>query len=105
VLRQRDGRFWMYGTPWHGEYSGVSPQGVPLERVFFLRHAPANAVRRVAGAAAASGLLTRCFPPLWDAAGMRYTLDFCAQLAAAVPFYDLGFLPDERVVDLVRCAR
>lgn len=103
VLRQREGRFWMYGTPWHGEYSDVSPQGVPLDRVFFLHHAPANGACRVAGAVAAAGLLTCCFPPLWDAAGMRFTLDFCAQLAAAVHSYDLGFVPDKRIVDLVRC--
>jgi hypothetical protein len=103
VLRQREGRFWMYGTPWHGDYTGVSPEGVPLEKVFFLCHAGDNQARRVAGAEAASMLLTRCFPPLWDAAGMGFTLDFCAQLAGAVPCYDLGFLPDARAVDYVRC--
>lgn len=105
VLRQRDGRFWMYGTPWHGEYSNVSPQGVPLERVFFLRHAEANTVRCVEGAAAVSMLLTRCFLPLWDAEGMRFTLDFCSHLAAMVPCHELGFVPDGSVVDLVRCVQ
>jgi len=103
VLRWREGRFWMYGTPWHGDYSGVSPQGVPLEKIFFLCHADANEVRRREDVAAASMLLTRCFPPLWDAAGMRFTLDFCAQLVADVPCYELGFVPDKNVLDLVRC--
>ena len=42
--------------------------------------------------------------PLWDAAGMRFTLDFCAQLVADVPCYELGFVPDEHVLDVVRCA-
>jgi hypothetical protein len=105
VLRQHEGRFWMYGTPWHGEYRGVSPRGLPLEQVFFLRHAKADDIHRVEGAKAASMLLTRCFPPLWDAAGMSFTLDFCAQLAADVPCHELGFVPDESVVDLVRCVR
>jgi hypothetical protein len=103
VLRQREGRFWMYGTPWHGDYTGVAAQGVPLEKVFFLRHADDNHARRVARAEAASMLLTRCFPPLWDAKGMGFSLDLCAQLAGAVPCYELGFVPDERAVEYVRC--
>jgi len=103
VLREREGRFWMYGTPWHGDYSGVSPQGVPLEKIFFLRRADANEVRRREDVAAASMVLTRCFPPLWDAEGMRFTLDFCAQLVADVPCYELGFMPDKNVLEFVRC--
>jgi len=103
VLRRREGRFWMYGTPWHGDYTGVAPHGVPLEKLFFLRHAGENCTRQVAGTEAASMLLSRCFPPLWDAAGMRFTVDFCAQLAESVPCYELGFLPDPDVVDCVRC--
>jgi hypothetical protein len=103
VLRQRAGRFWMYGTPWHGDYTGVSPQGVPLDKVFFLRHGDDNHARQVAGAEAASMLLARCFPPLWDESGMRFTLGFIAQLAEAVPCYELDFVPDERIVEYVRC--
>jgi hypothetical protein len=103
VLRRRDGRFWMYGTPWHGEYTGVSSRGVPLEKIFFLSHAETNVTDRKEDAEAASMLLTRCFPPLWDEAGMRFTLDFCAQLVADVPCYELGFVPDGSIVNFVRC--
>ncbi|MBN1349458.1 hypothetical protein JXJ21_08625 [candidate division KSB1 bacterium] len=103
VLRQREGRFWMYGTPWHGDYTGVSPRGVPLEKVFFLRHAKANIASRKEASSASSMLLTRCFPTLWEKEGMSFTLDFCAQLLADVPCYELGFVPDRKVVDFVRC--
>ena len=102
VLRWRDGRVWMYGTPWHGDYSGVSPRGVPLEKLFFLRHAAGNELRPQAGTAAASKLLTRSFLPLWDAEGMAFSLDFCARVTGAAPCYELGFLPDQHVIDFVR---
>ena len=102
VLRWREGRFWMYGTPWHGDYSGVSPGGVPLEKVYFLRHAAENQVRRQEGTAAATRLLTRCFLPLWDAEGMAFSLDLCARVAARVPCHELGFVPDQDVIDFVR---
>jgi len=103
ILRPHEGRFWMYGTPWHGEYDGVSPQGVALEKVFFLHHADENRAVAQHGMTAASMLLTRCFPPLWDAAGMEFTLDFCAQVIEHVPCYELGFVPDGDVLDFVRC--
>jgi len=105
VLRWREGRFWIYGTPWHGECGDVSPHRVPVERIFFLRHAEANEVQRCEDVTAASMLLARCFPPLWDVEGMRFTLDFCAQLVDEVPCYELGFVPDGSMVDFVRCVK
>jgi hypothetical protein len=102
VLRQRDGRFWMYGTPWHGDYTSVSPQGVPLHKIFFLHHDEANSTHRKDGVAAASMLLVRCFPPLWDVKGMDFTLNFFTQLVAGIPCYELGFLPDKKIIDFVR---
>ena len=103
ILRKRDGRFWMYGTPWHGDFNGVSPNGVPLEKIFFLRHAPGNAAHQTNGASGASMLLSRSFPPLWDKPGMRFTLDFSDQLIESIPFYVLDFVPDQSIIDYIRC--
>jgi hypothetical protein len=105
VIRKKGDHFWMYGTPWHGEYTGVSPQGVPIEKIFFLHHADRNSVKKCNGASAASMLLARSFPPLWDAEGMKFTLDFCSQLVSAVPCFKLDFVPDENIVDFVRCVK
>lgn len=105
VIRKKGDHFWMYGTPWHGEYTGVSPQGVPIEKIFFLHHADRNSVKKYNGASAASMLLARSFPPLWDAEGMKFTLDFCSQLVSVVPCYQLNFVPDENIVDFIRCVK
>jgi hypothetical protein len=78
---------------------------VPLEKVFFLSHAETNSTVRREDADAVSMLLTRCFPPLWDGEGMRFTLDLCDQLVSEVPCYTLGFVPDENVVDFVHEAK
>ncbi|OGW45963.1 MAG: hypothetical protein A2Y66_04460 [Nitrospirae bacterium RBG_13_41_22] len=104
VIRYKEGRFWMYGTPWHGDYTGVSPKGVPVEKLFFLQHAMSNNVIKRNGADAASMFLTRCFPPLWDDEGMRFTLDLCSKLVEIVPCYTLDFRPDKSIIDFVRCA-
>jgi hypothetical protein len=103
VIRKRDGKFWIYGTPWHGEYTDVSSKGVPIEKVFFLQHSKSNSFEKISGAGAASILLARSFPPLWDSEGMKFTLDFCSQLVSAVPCYRLNFKPDKSIIDFVRC--
>ena len=48
-------------------------------------------------------LITRAFPPLWDDAGMRFSLDFCARLTENVPCYNLDFAPNKNIVDFIRC--
>ena len=102
IVRPRGGRFWVYGTPWHGDVQVASPLGVPLEKVFFLKHAEGNTVTINRGTEAAVTLLMRAFPTFWDAAGMQYTLRLCDELSREVSCYELGFVPDESVLDFVR---
>ncbi|MGH7208368.1 MAG: hypothetical protein ACREIL_03180, partial [Nitrospiraceae bacterium] len=42
VLRYEAGRFWMYGTPWHGEAELSSAARAPLNGIYLLRHGPSN---------------------------------------------------------------
>jgi hypothetical protein len=103
IVRQREGRFWVYGTPWHGDARAASPEAVPLEQIFVIRHAGENRAVPLEPLDAASRLLVRSFPTFWDAKGMAFTLDFLGQLSQAVPCYELGFVADESIVDFVRC--
>jgi len=103
IVRQKEGRFWAYGTPWHGDARAASPEGALLERIFIIRHAAENTTTPLALADVASRLLVRSFPTFWDAPGMAFTLEFLEKLSQAVPCYDLGFVPDASVVDFVQC--
>jgi hypothetical protein len=105
VLRMKQGQFWMYGTPWHGDYLEISSDGVPVEKVFFLVKARKDKAVAVRGARAATMLLTRSFPPLWDEKGMAFTLDLIAGMAEKIPCYELHFQADETIVDFVRSVR
>lgn len=102
IVGERDGRYWMYGTPWPGEGGVFSPEAVPLDRIFVLRHASENRAVPLRPVDAASRLLVRSFPTFWDAEGMAYTTELLGRLAQAVPCYDLGFRPEPDVVDYVR---
>jgi len=102
VLRKERGRFWMYGTPWHGDARVYSPQRAALTKVFFLKHAKKNTLTRLTGAAAAANVLRRAFPTFWDKKGMAFSLRFCDELVQRVPCYEFGFLPDKSAVDFIK---
>ena len=102
VLRLREDRVWMYGTPWHGEEQFACPASAPLTRIFFLDHGRENAVRPAGGAGAAARLFTCCFPPFHDHAGLDFTLSLLGRILDRVSCFELDFVPDPSVVSFVR---
>jgi hypothetical protein len=102
IVRRMDGVFRMYGTPWHGDANVCDPGNAPLEKVFFIVHADRNYAKPISPIDAASRLLVRCFPPFWDKEGMEFVTNFLAEVAEEVPCYELGFVPDQSVVEFVR---
>lgn len=103
ILREREGAIAMYGTPWHGDMSDVSAEGVPLAAVRFLFHGEKNTLSPVKGARAVSMLLRRSFLPVWSREGMEFSLRFCQVVEDRVPFGELHFVPDPGVVDFLEC--
>jgi len=53
-LRQEQGKFWMYRTPWHGEAELACLPRALVKAVFFLRHGKLNKLSAKTGAEAAS---------------------------------------------------
>jgi len=103
IVREQEGRFWAYGTPWHGDAGFCSPQSVPLDAMFVIRHGGENSIMRLEEVRqVVSSLLVRSFPTFWNAEGMAFTLGFLERMSQGVPCYDLGFLPDKGIVQLVR---
>jgi hypothetical protein len=102
IIRKINKRFWIYGTPWHGKAKVLSPGKAPLEKIFFLRPAGKNVINRLGAGEAVSRLMVCSFPTFWDKKGMEFTLNFCAELVEKIPCYDLGFVPDETVMELVK---
>jgi len=101
IIRKIDGRFWIYGTPWHGNAQVHSPERAPLERIFFLNHALENWAKGIKRIDATSKLMVCSFPPFWSKEGMEFTLEFIDELTKEVPCYELDFLPDKSVFDLI----
>lgn len=102
IIRKREGEFWMYGTPWHGDAKVCSPERVPLRKIFFLKHAQKNSTKEMTPMEATRRLIINSFLPFWDKPGMEFTLKFCAELTKKVPCYELGFFPDASVLSFIR---
>lgn len=102
IVRKKDGGFWIYGTPWHGDVKECLPETAPLKKICFIKHGKKNRIKKIAPREATSRLTVCSFPTFWDKKGMEFTLQFCAELARKVPCYELGFVLDESVLDFVR---
>lgn len=97
ILRHLEGKFWIYGTPWHGEAELAAPLRVPLSEIFFLRRGPRNELVPKSQGEAAARLFPCTFPTFHSAEGLDFTLAFLEELAGAIPCHDLFVVPDHLV--------
>lgn len=101
IVRERGGRLWAYGTPWHGSGRFASPAGRPVGAIFFLKQAERPAVAHLGRGEAATRLFACAFPPPWDAPSIRRVLALCGKAAGAVPCAVLRFSRDASAVKAV----
>jgi hypothetical protein len=91
ILRYLEGRFWIYGTPWHENPGLCAPLGVPLQKLFFLNRTAAREVEPCAPLDGITRLLQTAFIPYYRPAAVSTILDRLALLAERTPFYTLSY--------------
>ena len=104
ILRYLDGRFWVYGTPWHEDPAMCSPLGVPLEKIFFLERTGPDGAAECAPLEGVTRLLQTAFIPYYRPAAVAAILDRMALLAEQVPFYTLRYRLGSDVWESIRAA-
>jgi len=102
ILRNLDGKIWMYGTPWHGEAKLAAAERTELTRIFVIGHGMRNVLEPLAPAEAVARLFARSFVPFHDAAALAFTLEVLQEIADSVPCAELRFVPDASVVEFIR---
>lgn len=102
VLRPDGQNYRVWGTPWHGEARFATPEQGPLRSIYFLRHTESCSLHALAPADAAGRLAACVFMAGWPREGVQNLVDLCVQVASLVPCYDLGFCPDESVIELIQ---
>lgn len=102
IIREVDGEFWLYGTPWHGEGRMYHNGRAPLRRIFFLNKGPRNEFKPISPTEAAMRLFSCSFPAFYDATDMNAMLDFYEAVCQNVPAEVLSFVPNQSAVNAVR---
>jgi len=77
------------------------PGSARLSAVLHLRHAASHRLERVRAGEALRKLASQVLWPVWDEAAMARSFAYLAQLAEAVPAFNLSFAPTEDVWELI----
>jgi len=103
IVRKIQGHFWIFGTPWHSKLGLIKNQGVPLRKIFFLKHGSKNRAVKLTPAEALSRLLIHSTPPIWyNNKIIEYNIEICSELAEELPCYSLEFIPGKRIIDFIK---
>ena len=105
IVRKTNGKFRIYGSPWHGEFSDYLASRIDdaaLKRIFFIHHAKENAARPIGTHEAFVSLYPALFPPFWDKTCLDNAAAFSHELLENVACYSLGFVNNNKIIDFVR---
>ncbi|MFZ2631261.1 MAG: hypothetical protein WA081_08655 [Desulfosalsimonadaceae bacterium] len=101
IIRKTGHGFLMYGTPWPGEAGYALNQSAPLKGIFFLKKGNENNIRELTTSHAVAGLMPVVSIPWYDREKVDLMMAFCDEMMKSVPMYDLTFLPDESIIDVL----
>ncbi len=100
LVREKDGRFYIYGTPWNGKHSIGNNTSAPIRSVVFLSQAPENKAEPISPIDAMALLLQQTVLPS-NKAELSKLLDMLGRLVETVPMYRLGCtISDEAVTTI-----
>ncbi len=91
ILRYRDHRFWIFGTPWHERPELCAPIGVPLHKIFFLDRDNNQVLTEVAPLEGVTRLLQTAFIPYYRQERLPMILERLSKLADQIPFHLLAY--------------
>lgn len=91
ILRYLEGEFWIFGTPWHINPDRCSPQGVPLEKIFFLNRLNQKPVSPITSFPGITQLMQTAFIPYYRPDKVNSLLDRLTLLAEQVQMHTLAF--------------
>ncbi len=101
IVRNIDGAFQAFGTPWPGDAGIAKNSSAPLRSLLFLNHSAENRIEPISPQKALENLLPVTSIPWYEKHLLSEVLDTCEELLNRIPGYNLYFRPDSSVVDLI----
>ena len=101
-IRKVDGQYMAYGTPFAGEL-GVPGKNIsaPIAALYFLAKGPENLIEEISPAVAVRRLLRNILFFAHDEKMVRQVFESACAFVATVPVFQLSFVPDQRVWELI----
>ena len=88
LLREIDGKFYAYGTPWDGKHELSANKKSPIKGICFLDRGEENEIERVSIEDVTHLLIGQIYKPR-NEAGMVQTLDFADSMLKSIPMYKM----------------
>lgn len=101
ILRYLDGQFYIFGTPWHLNPNCCSPQGVPLEKIFFLNRTSQQATAPLKPISGMTQILQTAFIPYYRVDKVEGILNRLAALAEKTPQLALSYQLGTDILPLI----
>ena len=106
IVRKIKDEFYMYPTPWHGDYSDYfksdTLKKAKLSKLFYIYHHDTNFAQRVHYIEGFSHFFKTLFLSFWDKDCVKFSFDFLVDILAKKSCYKFGFKNDERIVNYIR---
>ena len=100
LVREKDGRFYIYGTPWRGKHAIGNNISAPIRAIVFLSQAPENTAEELEPFEALGLIMQQTVMPT-DRNKMSTLLDLLDRLLSSVSMYKLGCtISDEAVTTI-----
>ena len=101
ILRFIEGKFWIFGTPWHENPDLCAAAGAPLKKLFFLNRKNNREIQALSPFDGMSRLLQTAFVPYYRPAALPGILDRLALLVEHIPLFTLNYQIGSDVLKLV----
>lgn len=98
IIRKSETGYFVYNTPM---YYKDRPKKAPLNSIFLISHSPENRLKQLTGAMAISKVMAFSIQNNFDKQFIQSRLEFFSDLCSAVSVFELGFVPDESVVNFI----
>jgi hypothetical protein len=100
AIREFNGAFRVFGTPWPGDAGIAQNRSLPLSGIFFISHGSSNGIKDISRREALERLWPVTSIPWYDKNMIPPMLSFCENLVSQVPAYEFSFKPGLELVDV-----
>lgn len=97
IIREIQGDFRIFGTPWPGDAQIAAAEEAPLGAIVFLKHGREDQFARMTARDAALALLPVMSVPWYDREHVARFMAWCHHVAEHVPVWEFAFRPDSNV--------